>query len=54
MRPIAIVFLQTENFFRNLIESNRNQIVFTISPIDLEPNGRPFSSKSIGKMVNTI
>ena len=34
---------------RDLIKYNRNQIVFAIFPIDLEPNGRSFGSKSIEK-----
>ena len=34
------VVLHTEKSFRNLIKSNQ---------IDLEPNGRPFGLKSIGK-----
>ena len=37
----------TETPFRNIIELTRNQIVFTIFRLD--PNGRLFGSKSIGK-----
>ena len=44
----------TEKYLRNLLKSNRNQIIFTIFPTDLDPNGRPFWSKSIVKFVNTI
>ena len=35
-------YVHTKKSFRNLIKSNRNKIVFTIFPIALEPNGRPF------------
>jgi len=39
--------VHTEKSFGNIIKSDRNQIVFTIILIDLDPNGRPFGSKSI-------
>ena len=41
----AIVY--TGEFGRNLFKSGRGLIVF-IFPIDLEPSGHPFGSKSVG------
>ena len=38
-----------EKTFHNLVESNRNKIVFTIFPIELEPIGIPYVVKSIEK-----
>ena len=37
--------VNTENFFRNLIKSYGNQIVFYHFWIDFKPNGRPFGYK---------
>ena len=34
-------------FFKIFVKSTRNQIVFTVFFIELEPNGHPFGSKSI-------
>ena len=51
------LFVHTEKSFRNVIKSNRNQIVFTIFRLiwnQTEEWGFKYGSKSIGKMVNTI
>ena len=40
--------VQAEMSSRNLTESGRNRILFTIFLIDFEPSGWPFASKSVG------
>ena len=53
--PIPSLFLYTQrNLFGIFIKLFRNQIVFIISRLILEPNGCLFHSKSIKKMLNTI
>ena len=46
--------LHTEKSFRNLIKSNRNQIVFAIFRLIWNTDGRPLVSQIYQKMVNTI
>ena len=40
--------IHTEKSFQNLDKSNHKSDCIDHFPIDLEPNGRPFGSKSIG------